>query len=85
MPGKRWTAYEIESLVHQVVSEHKTLPQLGIPGKSIAALNNRRRRLKQAGLLNGFFRGRPVQTWTYPELKQLTALTGRVWIQRCLY
>src|SRR5262245_10926875 len=75
MPGERWTQAEIDSLIHQVVGERKPLPQLSIAGKSAAALNNQRRRLKQAGLLNGAFLGRPVRGWTIPELKQLTALT----------
>jgi hypothetical protein len=76
MPGNRWTKPEIESLVDQIVHWSKPLPQIAVPGKTRAAINNQRKRLQRAGVLNGSFAGRAVKSWTYPELKRLTAFTG---------
>ncbi len=75
MPARRWTRQEVESLVHQIVAEHRSLPHLQVPGKTQAAINNQRRRLKNSGVLNGAFQGRRVKPWTIRELKQLTTLT----------
>ena len=75
MPGSRWTKPEIESLVDQIVRLSKPLPEIEIPGKTRAAINNQRKRLQQAGVLNGSFTGREVRPWTYPELKRLTTFT----------
>lgn len=76
MPGSRWTKPQIESLVDQIVHLSKPLPQIDIPGKTRAAINNQRKRLQQAGVLNGSFAGRAVRPWTFPELKRLTAFTA---------
>ena len=70
MPGECWTTKEIESLIDQVVG-NKKLPELCIPGKSEAAVNNRRRRLKEAGQLGGVFAGRTLKPWTICELNEL--------------
>src|SRR5258706_14779657 len=70
MPGNLWNTQEIDSLIHQVVGS-KRLPDLSIPGKSEAADNNNRRRLKEAGLLDGVFAGRTLKPWTICELNQL--------------
>jgi hypothetical protein len=75
MPGSRWTQPQIESLVDQIVQLKKPLPAIDIPGKSRAAINNQRKRLQRAGVLNGAFSGREVKPWTFPELKRLTAFT----------
>jgi len=75
MPGNRWTKPEIESLVDQIVHLAKPLPEIDIPGKTRAAINNQRKRLQRAGVLNGSFAGREVRPWTFPELKRLTAFT----------
>jgi hypothetical protein len=75
MPGQRWNKEEIESLIRQIVSEGKPLADIYIPGKSQAAVNNQRRRLKEAELLNGSFAGRKLRPWTICELKKLTELT----------
>jgi|HubBroStandDraft_1064217.scaffolds.fasta_scaffold86196_2 hypothetical protein len=75
MPGNRWTKPEIESLVDQIVHLSKPLPEIDIPGKTRAAINNQRKRLQRAGVLNGSFAGREVKPWTFPELKRLTAFT----------
>ena len=75
MPGSRWSKPQIESLVAQIVHLRKPLPSIDIPGKSRAAINNQRKRLQRAGVLNGSFAGREVRPWTFPELKKLTALT----------
>jgi DNA-binding CsgD family transcriptional regulator len=75
MPGSRWTKLQIESLVDQIVHLGKPLPLIDIPGKTRAAINNERKRLQCAGLLNGSFAGRHVKPWTFPELKKLTAFT----------
>jgi len=75
MPGSRWTKPQLESLVDQIVHLGKPLPQIDIPGKTRAAINNRRKRLQRAGVLNGSFAGRAVRPWTFPELKRLTAFT----------
>ena len=75
MPGNRWTQQQIELLVDQIVHQSKPLPEIAVPGKSRAAINNQRKRLQRAGLLNGAFAGREVKPWTFPELKKLTAFT----------
>jgi len=75
MPGNRWSSPQIESLIDQIVEQRKPLPEIVVPGKSRAAINNQRKRLQLAGLLNGAFRGREVKPWTFPELKKLTAFT----------
>ena len=75
MPGSRWTQPQIESLVDQIVQLKKPLPEIDVPGKSRAAINNQRKRLQRAGVLNGAFSGREVRPWTFPELKRLTAFT----------
>lgn len=75
MPGSRWTKSQVESLVDQIVHLSKPLPEIAIPGKSRAAINNQRKRLQRAGVLNGSFAGREVKPWTFPELKRLTAFT----------
>ncbi|MGO4879837.1 MAG: hypothetical protein ACLP59_03325 [Bryobacteraceae bacterium] len=75
MPGSRWTNVEIDSLVDQIVHLAKPLPEIDIPGKTRAAINNQRKRLQRAGVLNGSFAGRAVKPWTFPELKKLTAFT----------
>jgi hypothetical protein len=75
MPAGRWTQQEVEDLVYQIVSENRALPQLHIPGKSQAAINNRRRRLKITGRLGHVFVGRKLKPWTIRELKHLRSLT----------
>jgi len=75
MPGNRWTKPEIESLVDQIIHRSRALPEIEIPGKTRAAINNQRKRLQRAGVLNGSFAGREVKAWTLPELKRLTAFT----------
>ncbi len=75
MPGSRWSKSQIESLVDQIVQLKKPLPAIAIDGKSRAAINNQRKRLQRAGVLNGSFAGREVKPWTFPELKKLTGLT----------
>lgn len=75
MPGSRWSKTQIDSLVDQIVSLKKPLPEIEIEGKSRAAINNQRKRLQRAGVLNGSFAGRDVKPWTFPELKKLTGLT----------
>jgi len=71
----RWTEAQIGSLIDQI-QQHRPLPGIAVPGKSRAAINNQRKRLQLAGLLNGSFTGRAVKPWTCPELKKLTDLTG---------
>jgi len=75
MPGNRWTKSQIDSLIDQIVHLSKPLPAIDIPGKTRAAINNQRKRLQRAGVLNGFFAGREVKPWTFPELKRLTTFT----------
>jgi hypothetical protein len=75
MPGNRWTKTQIETLIDQIVEQHRPLPEIAISGKSRAAINNQRKRLQRAGLLNGAFSGRDVKPWTFPELKKLTSFT----------
>lgn len=74
MRGDRWTKSQIASLIDQI-QQHRPLPGIAIPGKSRAGINNQRKRLQLAGLLNGSFTGRVVKPWTCPELKKLTDLT----------
>jgi DNA-binding CsgD family transcriptional regulator len=75
MPGEYWTTEQIHSLLRQVVIEQRPLPQLHVPGKSMAAINNQRRRLKEAGALQDAFLGRKLVPWTICELRQLVKLT----------
>jgi hypothetical protein len=76
MPGNRWTKPQIESLIDQIVHLGKPLPEIDVPGKTRAAINNQRKRLQRAGALNGSFAGRSAKPWTVPELKRLTAFTA---------
>jgi len=75
MPGEYWTDEQINSLLQQVVIEQRPLPQLYVSGKSTAAINNQRRRLKEAGLLQQSFTGRKLIPWNICELRQLEKLT----------
>jgi hypothetical protein len=75
MPGEYWTDEQINSLLQQIVIEQKPLPQLYVSGKSTAAINNQRRRLKEAGLLQQAFTGRKLVPWSICELRQLEKLT----------
>jgi hypothetical protein len=75
MPGERWTKEQLEILLYQLRVERKSLPQLQVLGKSPAAVNNKRRRLKQAGWLDEVFVGRQLSPWTIRELSELTKLT----------
>jgi len=75
MPGSRWSKIQIDALVDQIVQQKRPLPEIEIDGKSRAAINNQRKRLQRAGVLNGSFTGREVRPWTFPELKKLTGLT----------
>jgi hypothetical protein len=47
-----------------------------VPGKTTAPINNQRRRLKEAGLLENSFTGLCHVPWTICELRQLARLTG---------
>jgi hypothetical protein len=62
--------------IRQVLVERKPLPKLSVPGKTTAAINNQRRRLKEAGLLKNSFTGLRHVPWTICELRQLARLTG---------
>ncbi len=75
MPGSRWTQSQIDGLVDQIVHLKRPLPDIDVPGKTRAAINNQRKRLQRAGVLNGSFAGREVKPWTFPELKKLTTFT----------
>src|SRR5712692_9437887 len=74
MPRECWNTKQIESLVAQVVGNRK-LPDICIPGKSEAAVNNQRRRLKETRL-SGVFIGRTLKPWTICELNQLRNFTN---------
>jgi hypothetical protein len=76
MPGERWTGEQLKTLLHQLRVERKPLPHLEVPGKSLAAVNNQRQRLKRAGCLEDVFAGRQLTPWTICELNQLKKLTG---------
>jgi len=75
MPGLRWSKDELEVLIHQVTIEKRVLPEIHVVGKSLAAINNQRRRLKTAGLLNDTFPGREFAPWMITELNELIKLT----------
>jgi hypothetical protein len=75
MQEQCWSIQEIESLIDQVVG-NKKLPDIYIPGKSEAAVNNQRRRLKEAGRLVGAFTGRTLKPWTICELNELRNFTN---------
>ena len=76
MPGQAWTQEELDSLLRQVIAEQKPLPKLSVLGKTTAAINNQRRRLKEAGLLENSFTGLRHVPWTIRDLRQLAHLTG---------
>ncbi len=50
--NNRWTKAQIRSLVRQIIKERKRLPDIYIEGKSPAAVNNQRRRLRLRGKLD---------------------------------
>src|SRR3954469_23234606 len=85
MPGQAWTQEELDSLLRQVIAERKPLQKLSVPGKTTAAINNQRRRLKEAGLLENSFTGLRHVPWTIRELRQLARLTGEHGCQRRLH
>jgi len=76
LPGQRWTRDQVGSLLHQVIVERKSLSELRIEGKTLAAINNQRQRLKRAGALDHAFVGRKLVPWTIGELRQLQKLTA---------
>src|SRR3954462_5849799 len=75
MPGERWTKEQLDTLLYQLLVERKSLPYLQVPGKSLAAVNNQRQRLKRAGWLDEVFAGRQLAPWTIRELNELRKLT----------
>jgi hypothetical protein len=75
MPGERWTKEQLETLLYQLRVERKSLPHLQVPGKSLAAVNTQRQRLKKAGWLDEVFAGRQLTPWTIREVNELIKLT----------
>ena len=71
MPKKAWSDIQRQTLVHQIVVEGKNLPQLDIPGRTTAALNNERCRLRDQGLLGKSCPVRKVKLYTMRELNAL--------------
>ena len=84
MPSEHWTTAQIHSLLRQVVIEHRRLPQLHVPGKSMAAINNQRRRLKEQAPSRRLFRS---QTRALDHLRIAAARKAdvRIWLQRGLH
>ena len=69
MPGKRWTQDEKQSLIRQV-SQGRKLPQIRIPARSEAAINQQRQRLREAGFVSADSK-RGLRLWTIKEIRRL--------------
>lgn len=69
MPGKRWSPSERRALIRHV-RQGKTLADIHIRGRSPAAINNQRQRVREAGLL-GNAEKRHLHMWTMRELRAL--------------
>ena len=75
MPGKRWVPREKESLIRQV-KQRKRLPQIRISGRSAAAVNQQRQRLRNDGPL-GEVPKRRLRMWTIKEIRSLRGYVSR--------
>ena len=81
MPGKKWAHREKESLIRQV-KQGKRWPQIRISGRSPAAVNQQRQRLRNVGLL-GEVPKRRLRMWTTKEIR--SAKEGTEQIRVILY
>ena len=75
MPGKRWTEHEKEFLIRQA-REGRKLPQIHIPARSPAAINQQRQRLREAGFVSTDSK-RSLRLWTIREIRGLQDYTKR--------
>jgi hypothetical protein len=71
VPKRTWSDIQRHALVHQIVVEGRKLPDLDIPGKTVAALNNERCRLRDQGLLGAACPVRKVKLYNMRELNDL--------------
>jgi hypothetical protein len=71
VPKRTWSDVQRHALVHQIVVEGRKLPDLDIPGKTAAALNNERCRLRDQGLLGDSCPVRKVKLYNMRELNDL--------------
>jgi hypothetical protein len=71
MPRRAWSDIQRQALVHQIVVEGRKLPDLDIPGRTAAALNNERYRLRGQGLLGESCPVRKVKLYNMRELNDL--------------
>ncbi len=69
MPGKAWTQQGKELLIRQV-SQGSKLPQIQIPARSSAAINQQRQRLREAGFVSKDSK-RSLRLWTIKEVRGL--------------
>lgn len=69
MPGKRWTQKDRDSLIRQV-RRGLALPQISVRGRSPAAVNQQRQRLRDSGVL-GQHPKRELRAWTMKEIRLL--------------
>ena len=75
MPGKKWAHREKESLIRQA-KQGKRLPQIRISGRSPAAVNQQRQRLRNVGLL-GEVPKRRLRMWTTKEIRSPPGYVNR--------
>jgi hypothetical protein len=71
MPKVAWSDVQRQSLVQQIVAEGRKLPDLDILGRTTAALNNERCRLRDQGLLGESCPVRKVKLYNMRELNDL--------------
>ena len=69
MPGKRWTQKDRDSLIRQV-KRGRSLPQISIRGRSPAAVNQQRQRLRDSGELAQHPK-RELRAWTMKQIRLL--------------
>ena len=69
MPGKRWTQKDRDALIGQV-KRGRNLPQIRVRGRSPAAVNQQRQRLRDSGEL-AHHPKRELQLWTIKEIRLL--------------
>jgi hypothetical protein len=74
MRTRPWTDEEKASLISQVVKEKRKLPEICIPGRTAAAINNYRRFLREKRVLEAPPPSRKQQFWTTQEIRALKNL-----------
>jgi hypothetical protein len=74
MRKRRWSDAEMTALISQIVKEKKKLPEIYLPGRTPAAINNYRRFLRENGRLGNIIPLRKQRYWSVKEIRLLKHL-----------